>query len=92
MTKEKVRLIGRSPQKKIDGKKGKGVTGWLKPNHVTMLIKKKGKEKRNERIEGENEASDNNAVQKVQLEKRSGTKKSERERWGMYPEGLERKG
>lgn len=57
VTKEKssVQLIGRRSRKKkekqIGGKKGKGVTGWLEPNHATMSTRgKKGDdEERNER-------------------------------------------
>jgi len=51
VTKEKssVRLIGRTLEKKIGEKKGKGVTGWFKPNHATVSIKKKKKKRRESR-------------------------------------------
>lgn len=43
-------------KKKIGGKKDKEVTGWLKPNHVTVSIKKK-KEKRRRTSEKRNEVT-----------------------------------
>jgi hypothetical protein len=66
------------------------VTGWLRPNHATVLTKKKGKgkEKRNERAK-----RGNNAAKKVRSEKRTRDEKKERKRAMRdgYPEGLKRK-
>jgi len=61
VTKEKssVRLIGRTLRKKIGGKKGKGVTGWFKPNHATVSIKKKRRKREEER---ENRAREQSEV------------------------------